>query len=340
MANFGILLQYADRVRSRLIEQQKTFSEQLDLLLKAWPMFSAQLPLARYQVPTPVKPCDSYTVVAADSSPLELSRHRAVELKAVSLSRVWTDYQNGTEKIDQKIIDFAKDDIATLSNPLIELEYALAGEQRADLVLIDGSLIRWQWEQLDKVKKEELTGKYVQLLIDSYQKGAPVLAVIDRSQGKDVVDALERLSGGDFGGIVDEDLFDQILAPGEFSPVYMADSPILKMEPRYKIGFVYYKSESRKQRSQSNEGGVEMKEPGAKSGGGQVLRVEFLLEQSVAEETWGRLVDQAIKGRGFPFVIARAHDTCVVKNKDKKMLEMALMKYGRMSQKERLKQLG
>lgn len=346
MADFGILLQYADRVRSRLIAQQKTFAMNLAEALQLWAKLpQSQLPLASYQVPVELQKAKPYTIVAADSSPLELSRHRAVELKAVSLSRVYTDYHLGEENIERKIVDFAQDDVASLSNPLLELECAVIGK-KADLVLVDGSLIRWQWEQLTQVKREELVGKYVQLLSDSSQRGAPVLAVIDRSQGRDVIETLERLSGASFSGIVDEDLFREVLVPGSFSQVFVADSPILKLDHRYQVGFVYYKVQSKEQKAKSkissdaeSELVISNSELVIPSLDG-VLRVEFLLGQEVKGEAWECFVDQVEKGRGYPFVIARAHDTCVVKNKDKRMLELTLMKYGRMSQKERMKRLG
>jgi hypothetical protein len=284
---------------------------------------SDQLNLAHYQVPKVLPELKPYAILAADSSPLELSRHRAVELKAVSLSRVFTDYQIGEEKIERNIVDLEREDIASLSNPLLELEYAVTSDFAPNLTLIDGSLIRWQWEGLEKSTKEKLVMKYVQFLVESYQKGIPVLAVIDRSASKDVVEIINSKLEISNGGIVDEDLFQEVLRPGEFSPVFTADSPILKLDERYQVGYVYYKTES----------GERLAESG-------VLRIEFLLNQPLNDDTWVQLIDQTRKGKGYPFMIARAHDTCVVKRHDKLMLEQALVKYGRMSQKERMKQMG
>lgn len=317
MADLSVLLQYAHRIKDRLSAQQQSFAEKLKQVVKQWKETDLKrLTLADYQAPKTLPELESYSVLAADSSPLELSRHRAVELKAVSLARVFTDYRQAEETIDRQIIDLEKDDVASLSNPLLELEYAVRSHYKPQLVLIDGSLIRWQWEQLLENRKKDLVSKYVELLVSSYQNNAPVMAIIDRSQGRDVLEQLEKLAGEHYTGLVDEDLFDLVLSENTFSPVFRAVSPILSLHPDYQIGYVYYRSAI------------------------GVLRIEFLLQQNITITIWSQLIDQVQKGKGFPFVIARAHDCCVVKAKDKLLLEQNLYKFGRMSQKERLKRLG
>ncbi len=314
MADLNVLLQYAARVRDRLLTQQKSFSEKLQQAQSLWfGTVQSNLPLANYQIPAVLEPTMLYSIVAADSSPLELSRHRAVELKAVSLARVYTDYRLGSEQIERRIDDLYKDEVASLSNPLLELEYAVRNNRKVDLVLIDGSLIRWQWEQLVERTKKDLVEKYVALLQEST---APVFAIIDHSQSRDIIETIEKVEQVDLNNLVDEDLFELVLAPNTFSPVFQAHTPILQLHPEYKVGYVYYRA---------SQG---------------VLRVEFLLHKHLPDAAWACFIDQTLKGKGYPFMIARAHDACVVRRKDKFLLEQNLLKFGRMSQKERLKQLG
>lgn len=286
------------------------------MLIQVWQSLDKQeLPLANYQVPAIEQLNGNYIVVGADGSPLQLSRHRSIELKALSLARVVTDYTLGAENIFTTIEDFPEqDELGALKFPLLELAFA-AQVEAADLILVDGSLVRWQWEQLDQEKKLQYVGEYVDVLSQCYQRKSPVLAVIDRSYSQDIVHWLERQSSKKFKHFTDQDLFEAVLPVGGFSAVFRTHSPITELVPDYNIGFCYYRSEQ------------------------TLLRIELMLEQPVEPKTWSYLVDQINKGKGYPWSLIRAHENCVIKEADKMMIEKILGGETGLSQKEVWKQL-
>ena len=121
---------------------------------------------------------------------------------------------------------------------------------------------------------------------------------------------LEVESQKKFASFTDIDLFGAVLAEGEFSPVFQTHSPITKLDERYQIGYCYYRS------------------------GSGVLRIEYLLGQLLQPQVWSMLIDQIEKGRGFPWSIARAHELCVIRERDRQLLETFLVDDSGLSRKE------
>ncbi len=316
MPNASLLLQYIDKVKTHYFAKRQTYQERLLLLKKAWDSLSKErLPLAEYQINYSGYQKTRYRVLAVDSSPIDFSRHRSIPLKALSLSRVLTDYEKGEELIESDIQDIPEsDEIGALDFPLRELKYALDFSGRSDLIMVDGSLIRWQWWQLQEERRLNFVTTYTELLTASYAKGQPIIGVIDRSLSRDIVHLLELETKQDFAGFMDSDLFLAVLSEDQFSPVFVSYSPITKLLPEYKVAYCYYRKWN------------------------NVLRIEFLLN-GLAGNSWQYCVDQIEKGKGFPWSIARAHDLCVIKETERRLLEKLLIQEG-LSQKELMKQKG
>lgn len=309
MKDLSLLVQYADKVKARFLQRKNLLQEKREKLLSAWKN-AKRLPLSDYKIPE-LKPAKAYSVIAVDSSPLDVSRHRALKLKALSLARVFTDYEKGEEIIENEIVDIPEtDELATLSFPLLELKYLCEGT-KADLALVDGSLIRWQWWEWQEEKRLQYLKAYTDLLHQAYQKAMPILAIIDRSHSRDITHLLEIETKENFSEFVDTDLFNLVLEENSFSPVFMSYSPVTKLINGYEVAFCYYR------------------------GFNNVLRIEFL-PHLLKENIWPKLVSQIEKGKGFPWSLARAHDLCVVKEHEKQLLEKMLQGEG-ISQKEFLK---
>lgn len=317
MPDLAQLLQYAHKVKLQYEKRTAFVKQEMQQLVQAWQGIpQAELPVVNFAIPV-IKNLDhlAYTIVGADSSPLQLSRHRSVELRALSLSRVFTDYQQGIERVKNDILDFPEqDELAALKFPLLELEFATQETEKGDLLLVDGSLIRWQWEEWNPEKKLHYVGQYVDLLVQCYKQQSPVFAVIDRSTSRDIVHWLELKVGKKFAQFTDQDLFLATLENHAFSPVFRTHSPITDLLPEYNIGFTYYKHEQ------------------------NLLRIEFVLEQEIATQAWTCLVDQVNKGKGYPWSLIRAHEACVVREADKAVLEQILGGGQGISQKEMWKQ--
>ena len=316
MPDISLLLRYIDKVKSHYFAKRKTYQERLALLQKAWQsLVKDRLPLADHQINYPGYKKTQYRVLSVDSSPIDLSRHRSIPLKALSLSRVLTDYKKGEEIIESEIQDIPEsDEIGALDFPLRELQYACDFGREFDVIMLDGSLIRWQWWQLQEEKRAVFVKSYADMLNASYAKKQPVLGIIDRSLSRDITHLLELATKQDFAGFVDMDLFQGILQEDQFSPVFVSYSPITKLLPEYKVAYCYYKKWN------------------------NVLRLEFL-QKAMPENVWQYCVDQVEKGKGFPWSIARAHDLCVVKESQKQAIERLLTQEG-LSQKEIMKRTG
>lgn len=313
MPDHSHLFRYADQIKQRYLRHKQNVSTQLTELQQLWalrsgiamPLASVQPELARFA------PWQPYRVLGVDGSPFDLSRHRGLAVKAFSLAAVLTDYHIGKETVIADIRDLSdQDDLSSLAYPSLELEYGITVEQPADLLLLDGSLIRWQWYEWQEEKRLVAVKQYVDLLERCYQQQMPVIAVIDRSASRDILQVLEVESQKKFASFTDIDLFGAVLAEGEFSPVFQTHSPITKLDERYQIGYCYYRS------------------------GSGVLRIECLLGQPLQPQVWSMIIDQIEKGRGFPWSIARAHELCVIRERDRQLLETFLVDDSGLSRKE------
>ncbi len=310
------LLQYAHKVKVRYEKRRSLVKAEMHDLLLSWQNSDKKdLPTVEYTLPVINPIIDAhYIVVGADSSPLQLSRHRSMEIRALSLARVVTNYTVGTEETFNNIEDFPEqDELSTLRYPLLELDFASQAE-KADLILVDGSLIRWQWEQLEQEKKLQYVGQYVDLLVENYKRKAPVFAIIDRSASRDIVHWLEIHSQKKFNHFNDQDLFTEILTENTFSPIFRTHSPITDLLPDYNIGYCYYRHAL------------------------GLLRIEFVLEQEIDPLAWAYLLDQVNKGKGYPWSLIRAHEACVIHEADKAVIEKVLMGDEGLSLKEVWKQ--
>lgn len=316
MPDISLLLEYIDKVKTNYFAKRKTYQERSEILQKAWESLAKdRLPLAEYHINYAGYQKSQYRVLAVDSSPIDFSRHRSITLKALSLSRVLTDYHKGEEIIESEIQDIPEsDEIGALDFPLRELKYAADFSEASDIIMLDGSLIRWQWWQLQEERRLNFVKTYVDLLSDLYAKKRPVLGIIDRSLSRDIIHLIELATKQDFAGFVDTDLFMGKLKEDQFSSVFVSYSPITKLLPEYKVAYCYYRKWN------------------------NVLRIEFVLND-MQESVWQHCVDQIEKGKGFPWCIARAHDLCVIKESEKHLLEKLLVQEG-LSQKEVMKQKG
>ncbi len=99
-------------------------------------------------------------------------------------------------------------------------------------------------------------------------------------------------------GLMDRDLFEQLLEPGERSAVFASQSPIVKRYGRHRISFFYVNV------------------------GGEIARVEtpqwVVDDPDAIDLLHATLLDQCRKGRGYPVALQEAHERAVVTAADRR----------------------
>lgn len=196
------------------------------------------------------------------------------------------------------------------------------------LALLDGSLIKWglSGREIDNYVREELLERGFLKALDRIkaagQKRRPALAsYVSFPRSTDVVNALrvglcphepvdcdvhcspkvrpvgERPCDA-IAGILDRDLFDRLLAPGERSATFVSPSSIVRNYYRHhQVQFFYLRVED------------------------EIARVE--IPQWVAEErelldlAHTLIVDQCHRGYGYPVSLTEAHEKAVVSETDR-----------------------
>jgi len=291
-------------------------------------------------------PPEDYTIVATDSSPIAPDRHGGMAAYyVINVGQVMLRYgANSTATITTKL-EFGgglsdeeenialSGDLLSAKSAVAELEQGLTFglHHRSDLVLHDGPLTLWNAANTGG-ESERLNKRYYELLNEYQKANLPVVGYVSNPHSESVINGLRTLKcdkefphcgrnakkGGeichpnnatacqDLRGLMDAQLFGGVLPMGHRSPIFKA---ILR-EPRQlaahidEIYFVYLKT------------------------GYEVIRLEFpawlkqqprLLEQALA-----LVLDQSVRGDGYPPVLMEAHESAVLRGDDRTLLRILL----------------
>ena len=154
-------------------------------------------------------------------------------------------------------------------------------------LIFDGSLIVSFATQFSDELKKGYIGCVNDLLEKAKEKACVIFGYIDTSYAKEIVDELSGVN------IQDALLFK--LNYGERSSLFISYRDVTK-EYKYKVGFFYGRANSNR-----------------------LVRVEipeFCFNK--VDEIWQVVLAQCIINKGYPYVIDRSHEACVITEKDKK----------------------
>ena len=179
--------------------------------------------------------------------------------------------------------------------------------------LSDGSLILWQLEGKPDDYQQPILQHYLACLETARVQHIPVAGYISRPRSRDVVNALRvglcpetapncdrcpykdlpKLPCADIEGISDRRLFEQLLQPGERTPVFASASRILSAYGTHHVGFFYLHV------------------------GAEIARIEIphwvATTPDLLDFVHAVAYDQAQKGGGYPVALAEAHQHVVVR---------------------------
>ncbi len=202
---------------------------------------------------------------------------------------------------------------------LVDMARSVQRQDHPVCGLSDGSLILWQLQGKPPDYLESTLSQFLSCMEIARQARIPIAGYISRPRSRDLINALRvglcpetmpncdrcpyrdqpQLPCAEIEGLSDRRLYDQLLQPGERSPVFDSESHILDAYDMHRIQFFYLNV------------------------GTEVVRIE--LPQWVAKD--GELIDlvhavaysQAQKGGGYPIALAEAHQQAVVRGSEREM---------------------
>lgn len=274
-------------------------------------------------------PLERYRVLGVDGSQVYPDRHQGTACFLINIGVVELAYGTQGKPIlldsTPYLYTGAEDEVATSdSHELVncrrqELEFKIGLERSQALktahpedpflFLVDGSLIFWHLESKDAELKDYFLHKYLVYLEQLYAAQIPYAGYISLPKSKELVNLLRfAISDGNLKSeapdldhvehIVDAGVARLYLDTYMRSIVFKNNSSITQMYPAHSIPHFFYLD-------------VES----------EIIRVEIpawiAQKPQLLEQTARIIVDQAIKGRGYPVALAEAHEQAVIKGPDR-----------------------
>jgi NurA domain len=305
---------------------------------------------ARRWVATPLSPLHDfaahhasspdYSVVATDSSFIAPDKHRGALSHLINVGRVmvlYGDYRAAEiDNTPSHYPEMPADDEEAFSSRVLSAKCALrelqelyewARHYRADLALVDGSLMQLVHVLSKEAQVEQLMSEYLATLRAFEEIEVPVVGYISQPASGMVMRAIRLLAceqeipheqrpEGDctcrpLWSIDDGDFFDEMLADSESSPVFQGLYRDLK-GPNANIAeevvFAYLGTQH------------------------EIARLEFPLwvaNKSLLDRTIGIILHQCRLGRGYPNALLLAHQYAVLHNADRESYYLLLDRAGR-----------
>lgn len=293
-----------------------------------------------------------YTVLASDGSQVYPDRHQGTSCFLVNIGTVELHYGSTTHKpvrlhstpyIYPEESDALSDQEFAISADLVncrreELEFkdALRESKRIKsqlppghpfAFLFDGSLIFWHLESKDQAMKDYFLNAYVALLHQFYQEQIVCAGYISLPKNKELVNLIRvelcnfvlegctQLSAVDH--IIDTTVCQFFLEPYSRSTLFKSSAKISKYYPPHLMPYFFYLHV-----------------------GHEIARIEIpawiAQKEQLIEMLCSIILDQTIKGNGYPVALAESHEQAVIKGPDRDFFYHLITKFG-IEQQQRMK---
>lgn len=274
-----------------------------------------------------IKPINNYSIMSTDGSQIYPDRHIGTACYLINIGTTYFSYgSNSSVKFESVPFLFSLTnesdaiDIVDCKRQELEFEYALNVMKQHEtklennLLLMDGSLIFWHLEKKSEdVKKEYLT-KYINFLNQFYENNFDIAGYISFPKSKELVNIV-RARLIELGDTVNtlEHLLDTHVAAFylnqyERTIVFKNNSPITQFYPEHLHPHFFYLNV-----------------------GHEIVRIEIPQWIAVNEQKVNmiisKIIDQCIKGYGYPVCIAEAHEQAVVKSIDRDFFYQLIQKF-------------
>jgi hypothetical protein len=324
--------QQAQQVWQWLLDHP-TEADALKCCNSSWPLPLWQESLSTAQVIATEKL--SYAVTAVDGSQIYPDRHQGIGCYLLNIGAVTLTYNDHSSRAlcesspsvfalqpEESWSDLSPE-IINCQRGELELKSGLQASKmfknnnsQEHLFLCDGSLIFWHLDSKEAETKERFLENSLALLEQFYKERLLIAGFISLPQSKELVNiirtALERKivpfeTAVTFDYVVDADVLASFLPQHTRSALFAHCSGITARYPAYTRPYFMYLTT-----------------------GEEIVRVEvpaWIAEDSKALTfTLQVILDQCIKGHGYPVALSEAHEQAVVKNTDREFFFHMLYK--------------
>jgi len=274
---------------------------------------------------------DSYTVVSVDGSQIYYDKHQGSPCFLINTGWMILRYKvsgkavdHGSEpflytKIDESS-DFGSQDFVNLQRELHEfersLELMLANQSASPaLCLFDGSLIFFHLDAKDMELKERFIALYMDVLGKMYQQKLLIVGYVSLPKTKELVNLCKlELAQYDVATLehtkiidrlADVDIINTYLEQYQRSIVFMSKAPISYLYPPHLRPYFCYLHV-----------------------GKEIARLEFPAwigsDELLVNRICAIILDQVIKGQGYPVSLFEAHEQAVIKSYDREFFYLMM----------------
>jgi len=285
-----------------------------------------------------IHPIEHYQIVSVDGSQIYPDRHQSISCFLINIGSVVLRYGVDTKPVffdsvpsvlnenDQEELPFSTEVVNCMRH---EREFigglAVARTAKTEhpalplLLVFDGSLIFWHLEAKDMRLKDVFLSKYISVLHQLYNDRIVTASYMSMPKGRELVNLIRvGMCDGDSSRIeetnsvdamVDAQVVQWFLEPNQRTIVFKNHAGISEEYPDHVHPHFFYLHV-----------------------GDEIGRVE--IPAWVAQDTElvnfvaQVLLDQSIKGRGYPVALAEAHEQAVVKGPDRDFFYHLLTKLG------------
>ncbi len=267
-----------------------------------------------------INACSFYHAVAFDGSQIYPDRHQGIDCFLINIGQAHFYY--GLDRSDvffdsKPFITLGSDENDNTVTPEMVnayrtelelqsgLEYAKSLKKSKEplLFMMDGSLIFWHLPSLEGDGSLDFFPRYIALLEQFFEHDIFMVGYISLSKSKELINVLKCVAehhGQDasFKQIVDSDIMQAVLKPGERSTIFSSRSALISRYPSHSQPHFFYMNT-----------------------GHEIARIEIpawiAMQNNKLNLVCSMIYDQAIKGYGYPIALAEAHEQAVVEGQDR-----------------------
>lgn len=279
-----------------------------------------------------------YCALSVDGSQVYPDRHQGTSCFLINLGTVVINYGEHpivqldsvpmvfTGHYDEDVPDLSRDTVNCLrqhhefvAGCQLLSDYQVLAQNGPMLLLFDGSLIFWHLAAKEADVKEHYISQHLTVFSELYHMQSLMAGYISLPRSKELV-SLIRLKLSDFNPsyelamagvdrVVDAAVMAGFLKPFERSIVFQSNAPICNVYPDDMRPYFFYMNV-----------------------GDEIARIEICAwiaqRKELVDLIATMICDQALKGSGYPVVIAEAHEQAVVKGADREYFYQALQHIG------------
>src|SRR3990167_991176 len=298
----------------KVICEDQNFSSKISQISSPWllPKWTEDLSIKKSV--EPIK--NNYTIIGIDGSQIYPDRHQGTSCFLINTGAVKLEYSEKSKVnlisdpyvfVDCDLDELSINDYVDCLREEFELKLGCDLAQKSSTLIFDGALIFWHLMSKDNKLKNYFLPKYLDSFNKLYEQQVLYCSYVSLPKNKELINLI-RVQLCNFAPdtyltqivdkISDADLMNAILAKHERSVVFENQAQIVKEYPEpLKPHFFYLNVEQEIAR-------IEI--PGWIAQDPEKIS---LIEQII--------VDQCIKGEGYPVVLAEAHEQAVIKSADR-----------------------